>query len=288
VRVTPSVCTLLIIASICFCTPGSQAQNPDTMMPEQSAAKAKQILQQLTDALGGAAYLGVRESDCDGRLARFGHNGELSGFTNFKDYWGYPDKNRTDYTKKGVIINLYNGDRGWTLDRAGVSELPAPMVADFQELAKKDINNLLRLRVKEPSMVFRYGGQDIVDLKTVDWVEITDPEQRTFRLAVDRSSHLLVRTMIITEDQTTRDRNTETSIYSNFQPMDGVRTPLQITSVHDGRRISQVFFTSCKYNPGLPADFFTKAALEKRFSEVGSRKYKEEKKREKEQEKDDN
>jgi hypothetical protein len=284
----PFVLAVFVLSSALVSVPHATAQNPDTLMPEQSAAKAKQLLEQLTDAMGGAGYLEVRESDCEGRLSRFGHNGELTGFTNFKDYWLYPDKNRTDYSKKGVIINLYNGDRGWTLDRGGVSELPATSVADFQELAKKDINNLLRLRVKEPGMLFHYGGQDIVDLKTVDWVEITDSEQRTFRLAVDRSSHLLVRTMIITEDQTTHERNTETSIYSNFQLMDGVRTPLQITSVHDGRRISQVFFTSCKYNPGFPGDFFTKAALEKRFSEVGSKKYKEEKKKEKEQEKDDN
>jgi len=278
----PSFVLLLIVL------PRGAAQNPDTLLPEQSAAKAKQILQQLIDALGGARYLNVRESDCEGRLARFGHNGELTGYTNFKDYWGYPDKNRTDYSKKGVIINLYNGDKGWTLDRGGVSELPTPAVADFQELVKKDINNLLRFRIKEPDMIFRYGGQDIVDLKTVDWVEITDAELRTFRLAVDRSSHFFVRTMIITEDQTTRERSVETSIYSNFQPIEGVQTPLQITSDRDGRRISQVFFTSCKFNPGLGDDFFTKAALEKRFSEVGSRKYKEEKKKEKAQEKDNN
>ncbi len=287
-RVKPSVFAVFVLLPVLFSAPRADAQNPDTMMPEQSAAKAKQILQQLTNALGGAAYLEVRESACEGRLARFGHNGELIGYTNFKDYWRYPDKNRTDYSKKGVIINLYNGDRGWTLDRGGVSELPASSVSDFQELAKKDINNLLRLRVKEPGMVFRYGGQDVVDLKTADWVEITDPEQRKFRLAVDRSSHFFVRTLIITEDEATHERSTETSIYSNFQLMDGVRTPLKITSDHDGRRISQVFFTSCKYNPGFPADFFTKAALEKRFSEVGSKKYKEEKKKEKEQEKDDN
>ena len=30
-----------------------RAQNPDTLMPEQSAAKGKQILQQLIDGLGG-------------------------------------------------------------------------------------------------------------------------------------------------------------------------------------------------------------------------------------------
>jgi outer membrane lipoprotein-sorting protein len=276
---------LLVAAVLCgalFATRAA-AQNPDTLLPEASAAKAKQILQDLINALGGAAYLEIKESDCEGRLARFGHSGELTGYTNFKVYWRYPDKNRTDYSKKGVIINLYNGDRGWTLDRGGVTELPAPEVADFQEQAKRDINNLLRLRLKEPGMVVRFGGTDIVDLKTVDWVELVDSEQRNFRLAVDRSSHLLVRSIVTIQDETRQDRSVVTNIYTNFQLMEGAYTPLQITSDRDGRRVNQVFFTFCKYNPGFPDDFFTKAALEKRFSEVGSKKYKEEKKKEKEE-----
>jgi hypothetical protein len=49
-----------------------------------------------------------------------------------------------------------------------------------------------------------------------------------------------------------------------------------------------VFFQSCKYNPGFAEEFFTKAALDKRFSEVGSKKYKEEKKKEKAEAKEDN
>jgi outer membrane lipoprotein-sorting protein len=275
----------LVLAAVLFGAPFATcaaAQNPETLMPEASAAKAKQILQELINALGGAAYLEIKESDCEGRLARFGHNGELTGYTNFKVYWHYPDKNRTDYSKKGVIINLYNGDKGWTLDRGGVTELPAPEVADFQEQAKRDINNLLRLRLKEPGMTFRFGGTDIVDLKTVDWVEIVDSEQRNFRLAVDRSSHLLVRSIVTIQDETRQDRSVVTNIYTNFQLMEGAYTPLQITSDRDGHRINQVFFTFCKYNPGFPGDFFTKAALEKRFSEVGSKKYKEERKKEKE------
>jgi len=259
------------------------AQNPDTLMPEASAARGKQILQQLIDAFGGPTYLDIRDSDCEGRLARFGHNGELSGYTNFKDYWRYPDANRTDYSKKGVVINLYVGDKGWTLDKGGVSELSASSVADFQDQAKRDINNLLRVRLKEPGMTIRYGGTDIVDLKTVDWVDITDSEQRNFRLAVDRSTHLLARAVVSTPDETMNDRNVETNIYTNFQLMDGVRTALQITTDRNGRRVSQVFFTICKYNSGLPADLFTKAALDKRFSEVGSRKSKEEKRKEKEE-----
>jgi hypothetical protein len=275
-------CALAAVVFTALCATSASAQNPDTLMPEASAAKAQQVLQKLIDAFGGPTYLDIRDSDCEGRLARFGHNGELSGYTNFKDYWRYPDANRTDYSKKGVVINLYVGDKGWTLDKSGVSELSAASVADFQDQAKRDINNLLRVRIKEPGMAVRYGGIDIVDLKTVDWVDITDSEQRNFRLAVDQSSHLLARAVVSTPDQTMNDRNVETNIYTNFQLMDGVRTAMQITTDRNGRRSSQVFFTVCKYNSGLPADLFTKSALDKRFSEVGSRKSKEEKKKEKE------
>src|SRR2546425_5701415 len=48
------------------------------MMPEQSAAKAKALLQQAITALGGQAYLSVRNSECTGRGALFGHSGDLT------------------------------------------------------------------------------------------------------------------------------------------------------------------------------------------------------------------
>lgn len=281
-------CRVLALAVLLAAMPARrlQAQNPDSMMPEERAAKGKQILDQLITALGGPTYLDIRESNCEGRLAQFGHGGELTGYTPFKVYWRYPDKNRTDYSKKGVIVNVYNGDRGWTLDRGGVTELSNAAVADFQEQAKRDINNLLRVRLKEPGMTIRYGGTDVVDLRTVDWVEITDTEQRDFRLAVDRSTHFLVRSAVTLADDSSPDRSVETRIYTNYQLMDGVQTPLQITLDRNGRRINQVFFQSCKYNPGFSEDFFTKAALDKRLSEVGSKKYKDEKKKEKEAAKD--
>ena len=271
----------VVVAALCVGF--ASAQNPDTLMPEASAAKARQILQQLIDAFGGPTYTDIRDSDCEGRLARFGHNGEMNGYTNFRDYWRYPDANRTEFSKKGVVINLYVGDQGWTLDKGGVSDQSAAAIADFQEQAKRDINNLLRVRLKEPGMTIRYGGQDIVDLKTVDWVDITDSEQRNFRLAVDRSSHLLDRAVVSTPDETMNSRNIETNIYTNFQLMDGVRTAMQITTDRNGRRSSQVFFSLCKYNSNLPPDLFAKAWLGKRFSEVGSKKYKDEKKKEKEE-----
>jgi len=79
--------------------PGSAAaQNPDNMLPEDSAAKAREILAQLVDALGGDSYTEVRDRVCEGRRANIGHGGELDGYILFKDYWLYPDKHRIDYS----------------------------------------------------------------------------------------------------------------------------------------------------------------------------------------------
>ena len=174
------------------------AQNPDSMMPEQSAAKAKQILGDLMNARGGAGYTQVIEGECHGNRAQFGHNGAITGYVGFTVYRHYPDKARLEYAAKshnlksiintvigvegldwshaGVIIALYNGDRGWTLDRSGVTELPVTSIAEFQEQVKRNIDNVLRVRLKEAGWSYRFGGSDTVDLKEVDWVELTDSE----------------------------------------------------------------------------------------------------------------
>ncbi len=255
-------------------SPRAAAQNPDALMPEESARKAKALLQQVVQALGGPAYLHVRESVCDGRLAQFGHNGELTGYETFKDYWRYPAQNRTEYGKKSTIIDLYSGDAGWTLDKGGVTEEPAGAVSDFQEQTKKDMDNLLRLRLNEEGMTFRYGGSGIVDLKQVDWVEIVDSDRRTFRIAIDRSSHLPMRSVIVTRNDTTRERTEEVTIYSNYHDIAGVQMPKQVTRDRDGRRVYQAFYFDCQINPGIPDELFTRASLEKHYAEVGKKKKK--------------
>lgn len=249
--------------------PRAAAQNPDTMMPEESEAKAKQILGQLITGLGGQAYESVKESACEGRQARFGSNGDMTGFVEFKSYWRYPDKYRVDYSKKGNIIDMYTADDGWTLDRGGVSEEPAPAVADFQEAVKRNLDNVLRNRLKNGEITVRFGGSDIVDLRQVDWVDMQDQDGRDMRVAVESSTHLPVRYVVTIDDETTREKHEETTLYANFHPQDGVQTALQVTRHRDGRRVFQAFYNSCTYRPNLAPDFFSKDALDKRAAELG-------------------
>ena len=278
---------LMVLVAGALIVPSRSSQRADTMMPEQSIAKGKQILSDLINALGGPGYTQVRESQCQGRRALFGHNGALTGYIDFIDYRRYPDTDRTEYIGKGrntilqsligidgldfahggVVITLFHRDQGWTYDRSGVSEVPATAVSDFQEQVKRNIDNLLRLRLNEEGMSIRFDGSDTVDLKQVDWVELTDREQRTFRLAVDRSTHLLVRGIVVTKDEETQQINEEVAIYTNYQLRDSVWVPLQVSRERNGRRTSQYFYDTCKFNPGFPDSLFSKDSLKKGASE---------------------
>jgi hypothetical protein len=247
-------------------------QRAEYMDPDESAAKAKQVLQQLVKALGGQNYLELRTSQCEGRRAQFGHNGEMSGYVQARVFWKYPDSVRSEYGKKGNIADVFAGDQGWTLDRDGVSEEPVGAVSDFQDSLNRNVNYLLRKRLNEKSMLLRYGGVSVAELKEVEWVEITDAEGRMFRLAVDHSTHLLVKSVVKTVDSETQERKEDSTIYTNYQLIGGVQLPMQVTREKDGRRTNQDFFESCQVNPELPGDFFSKASLEKRFAEVGGKK----------------
>ena len=279
-----AVAALLGVSSVAWCVRGQQ--NPEAMMPEQSAAKARQVLSDLINARGGAAYLEMRQSQCHGQRAQFGHNEAVTGYVGFTDSREYPDKDRIEYTAKahnlkniintiigvdgldlargGTIVAIYNGDRGWTLDKSGVTELPATSTADFQEQMKRNVDNLLRLRLKEPGMIFRYGGIDTVNMKEVEWVEIVDTEERTFRLAVDHLTRLLVRSVVTTTNQETQQRDDDVTDYTNYQLKDTVWTPMQVSRSHNDRRTSQIFYDTCHFNPGFPGDYFDKSSLAKK------------------------
>jgi hypothetical protein len=294
VRVKFVPIAVAVLATSTFLSSRASAQNPDTLMPEQSIAKGKQILSDLTNALGGAGYTEVRESECAGRRVLFGHSGDVIGNIEFAEFRRYPDKVRTEYVGKGrfnllpyligidgldlahggIIATLYNANHGWTYDRSGVNELPAASISEFQEQVKRNIDNLLRLRLNEPGISIRFGGNDTVDLKQVDWVEINDSQERKFRLAVDRSTHLLIRSVVFTKDEENQQINEDVSIYSKYQLKDSVWTALQISREHNGRRSVQVFYDSCHYNPGFADDIFDKSSLSKQVSQALAKKSK--------------
>jgi hypothetical protein len=285
VRIT----SLLAVTSMCCLglalgsAPGAAAQDDEILMPEQSAAKAQQILHQAIQALGGQAYLNVHDVTCNGNIGQFDHSGAVTGFGKFIDYSIPPDKERQENLPKRNIIEIYNGNKGWVLDRGGVSEAPASDLAEFQSDNRNDIDNILRHRIHEAGMIFRYAGPDIVELKQADWVELVDSDNRTIRIAFDRATHLPIREVAQTRDPKTQFARMETDFFSDYHPVDGIETPFQIERDRNGIKVFQAFFAMCEYNTSLPDSLFTEQSLQDRWAKVGK---KERKKEEKEKAKD--
>ena len=195
----------------------------------------------------------------------------MNGFASLIDYTIPPYKDRTENLPKRNLIQIMNGEKGWVLDRGGVSEASEVDIAQFQDDVRKDIDNILRHRLKEPGMVFRYGGPDVVDLKEADWVELVDSEDRTVRIAVARSTHLPIRKVVVSRDSASRTKRDELEYYSNYHPVSGIETPYQITRERNGMKVYQAFFEKCEYNTNLSESLFTKDSLEDRWAKVGKK-----------------
>jgi hypothetical protein len=280
------------IAGLALCvvaTPSAapaRAQDTTVLAPEASAARAREVIERAIQAMGGAAYLNVKDMTRVGRYTAFEHSGESRGTVRINDLVKLPDKERIEYVFKmyyGVdapvplifvdipyplsktksSFEVRNGNEGWVLGVGGTIPMEADALARMRLARKKDIFLLFRTRLNDPTLVFRYTGQEVVDLKWVDGIEITDADRFTTRIAFDHSTHLPLRSIFQYRDpeydnQPTEDRDS----YSLYHVIQGVTTAFQISHEHNGYRTSQMFYEEIKYNTGLDDSMFTRDALE--------------------------
>jgi hypothetical protein len=289
-----SACATLVLGLAWAGGKPATAVAAQELLPDDSAAKAKQLLQQVITALGGQTYLNVHDSECVGRISQFGTVGDVAENTEFRQLWLLPDKNRTEYITKsqhsfiemilgagdlylthgGAIVTVFNGDQGWQLDKAGVSDDSEEMIKDFNELLKSDMNNMLRARLKEPGVEASYAGPDLIDMKEAEWIEFTDRDHRNLRLGIDKLTHLPLRWVVTTRDPETRVNTEVSTKYTQYMTQDGVKAPLSLEITRNNRRVSQTFLSSCKFNSGLDPELFTRAALEQRASQETKKGFK--------------
>jgi hypothetical protein len=286
---------LVVLGAFWLCVEPTNARPEQELLPEQSAAKAKQLVKQVIAAMGGQAYLNVRDAECDGRAAQFGTAGTLMGFTQFRDLWLLPDKNRVEYFTKGehtilgflmgsddllithggAMITVFNGKEGWSLDKSGVSNQPDELIENFSEQVKTSMNHMLRKRMYEPGMEVQYAGDDLIDLKEAQWISFTGRDRQEMRLGVDKFSHLPLRWVVASRNAQTRERTEVITSYTQYMTFDGVKTPLSLELSRNDRKVSQTFLTTCRFNSNPDPQLFTRASLEQRAAEISKKGYKE-------------
>ena len=90
----------------------------------------------------------------------------------------------------------------------------------------------------------------MVDLKEADWVEIGDREGRTLRIAIGRSDHLPIRSVLTERDAKTGEKSESSTYYTTYHLIDGIQTPFRESRYLNERQTYQAFFERCSYNVG--------------------------------------
>src|SRR6185312_1178805 len=125
----------LLLTALAFGQDTAPAASTDSNSPAASttaqsiptdqgnAQKAKQIIDQAIQALGGQAYLDIIDMKSEGRAYSFHHGEPNSLGIVFWRFRKFPDKDRIELTKKRDVIQIYNGDKGYEITYKGVRDL---------------------------------------------------------------------------------------------------------------------------------------------------------------------
>jgi hypothetical protein len=237
-------------------TPSAPSTNAAATSDQQNATKAKQLIQQAIQALGGQAYLTWRTQTSQGRSYSFHHGEPNSLGTLVWRLREYPDKDRLELTKHRDVFEIFSGDKGWEVTYSGVRTLEGDEIQPYMRRRHYSLDVVLREWINQPGVAFFYEGQTVAAQKETDQVSIMNAKNEAVTLNLDINTHLPVRKSFSWRDPTDKERNVEEEIYDNFRNVQGVVTPFDVTRMYNGEMSFQSFLTAAAYNEPLNPELF--------------------------------
>jgi hypothetical protein len=235
-----------------------QANNSAQGIPvdQENVRKAKALLDQMLDALGGNAYLNVEDVSQEGRSYGF-HMGESEGVgVVFWRFYKFPDKDRMELTKKRDVIYVYRGDKGFEITYKGTRADDPKTVSEYVRRREYSLDWVIRKWLPQKGVALFYEGHTVAAQKDTEQVTIMNASNQSVTLYIDTSTHLPVKKTFSWRDLTDKQRNVEDEIYDAYRPIQGVMTPFSVTRFYNGDMSSQRFLNSVTYNKGLSDSLF--------------------------------
>ena len=242
-------CFFFLAAGRCW------AQNQPPVVDENET-HGRKLLDDAIAALGGDAYLSVKDITLVGRFYQIYH-GTASGASVFTDYLKYPDMERQELGKKKENIVIYNGDKAWDVDFRGVHPMLPAHIKEYWRTQKYSLDRILRMDLKTKNYRIYYDETDYVQPTTYDVVTLEDSHRERMSILINPQTHLpeAIRYRFKAADGSGVDRME--SWFGNYHPVQGIMTPYHRDRIRNGERISETFVNEVKYNSGLPDSLFT-------------------------------
>jgi len=249
------------ILSIFFLTAVLTAQTADPSsqgipVDQANMLKARALLNQAIDALGGSAYLNIQDMSSEGRTYSFHHGNSTSAGVLYWRFYQFPDKDRIEATKKRDVVYVYNGSKGYEITYKGTRALEGKDVADYLRRHHYALDQVLRTWINEPKVALLYEGRATADEKPAEQVTVLNAKNEGVTLYFDASTHLPLKKTFTWRDPADKERNLEEEIYDNYRPVQGVMTPYRISNFYNGDMSGQRFINSVSYNQGISDSLF--------------------------------
>jgi len=223
---------------------------------QQNSNKAKAIIDQGIEALGGQTYLTIRDREQQGRSYGFHHGTPTGGGGPFWSFSEFPDKDRIEFTKERDIAQVFVGDKGFEITYKGPHPIEKKDLDDFLRRRRFSLDRVLRTWVNDPAVVVLFEGNAIAAQHPALQVTLVNAQNESVTLYFDVDSHLPIKKSFEWRDPVDKQKNLEEEIYENYRAVSGIMAPYNVTRYFNGDMSNQRFLNSVTINQGLDPAMF--------------------------------
>jgi hypothetical protein len=236
--------------------PSSAASTPSLPIDQANARKAREMLDQAIQALGGQAYLTARDKQEQGRVYSFYHGRPTSNGVQYWRFVEYPDKERVEVTPQRDIAQIYVGDKGYEVTYKGPRAIEKKDMDDYVRRHRLSLEVILRTWVNDPSVALFFDGAALAGNLAAQKVTLINAKDESVSLYFDIDTNLPIMKSYSWRDPVDHEKNTEEETYNGYRVIQGINTYFGFTRYFNGDMQTERFINSASYNQGLnPAMF---------------------------------
>ncbi len=264
----------------------AQAAPPHPAVPKpavnlndsDNARKARAVLDQTVQALGGQPYLTYENRSEEGRYYPLYHGRTESTGIAYRYYVEYPDKDRFEVlrlkdihvipgqidiggvkSKKSDIVLIHNGDKGYEITYKGTAAQDKLDLENYLRRREHSLEWVFRKWIRDPNVALFYDGPAVVNGKETEGVTLLNSQNDSVSVFLDLNSHYPVKISYSWRDPKDRQKNVEDEVYDSYKLVQGIWTPHSVTRYFNGETSQQRFINVASYNMKLPDSMFEAA-----------------------------
>jgi hypothetical protein len=222
----------------------------------ENSLKAKALIEQGIQALGGQAYLNLHDMEQEGRTYSFHHGQPTSNGILFWRFLESPDKERIEVAPQRDVAYLYVGDKGYELTFKGPHEIEKKELEDYLRRRRLSLDTVLRTWVNEPTVALFYDGKALAGNLPAEKVTLIDAKNEAVSIFFDIDNHLPIKKSYGWRDPVDKERNLEEEIFDNYRPLQGVMINWGFTRYFNGDMQTERFVSGVHINQPLNQAMF--------------------------------